>query len=244
MRFLITFMFLCTTTLYAEGWEPSYSGTLDDDTADYKVFYPDERKQVTNLTAFPYRVMGLLRSNSGRCTGTLIGARHVLTAAHCVYDIKTNKWASDIRFTSASKDKTIRVVRSLAITEYTKKHDINWDFALLILAEDYGSKVGWLGYGYTNGAVNSTINIAGFPADKSNYTMWRASCKIDKATSFLNYKCDTYGGMSGASVYEYRNSSGQRIIVGIHKGSTSDSNYAVKINKTIYDKLKKWIAEY
>src|SRR4029079_2206720 len=55
------------------------------------VFDDDTRRLVTDTTAWPYRAvvwLGMTWPNGtgGGCSGTLVCARSVLTAGHCIYD--------------------------------------------------------------------------------------------------------------------------------------------------------------
>lgn len=211
--------------------------------SDDKIIGPDTRRRVTSTTNFPYRTVGRITSNSW-CTGTLVGPRHVITAGHCVYDRPSKKWKSNVYFAPGQNgSKTpygkVRYKTLLAPRGYVEKGGAEWDFAMIVLSEDIGSRTGWMAYGYDDTMKSLSVNIAGYPADKPRGQMWRSYCKVSRlAGQRLYYPCDTYGGMSGAAAYRYLN--GERVIYGIHKGSWGSSNTGVRINKTVFEKIREW----
>ncbi|KAH7031511.1 trypsin-like cysteine/serine peptidase domain-containing protein [Microdochium trichocladiopsis] len=59
------------------------SNHTDVELAERTIYGVDDRQDWTN-SDYPYSAIGkVLLSNGGRCSGTLIGPRHVLTARHC-----------------------------------------------------------------------------------------------------------------------------------------------------------------
>jgi glutamyl endopeptidase len=206
----------------------------------------DTRVRITNTTAYPYRATG--RIDIG-CTGTLIGPRHVVTAGHCVYNTSNDQWYSQLNFSPGQNGGsrpygTITWKRAITTTKWTKDHDRNYDYAMIVLNQDIGNSVGTVGFGYNDSLPLYNVNINGYPGDKPSGTLWHSFGALKIIQPFrLYHDLDTFGGNSGSAVYVFI--SGARTIYGIHAYGVDSTGYngATRINKPVYDNLKRWISE-
>jgi V8-like Glu-specific endopeptidase len=219
---------------------------------DRAIVGTDDRKQITDASGYPDRVVGWLWSQAqddswSTCTATLIGPFTAITAAHCVYVHDKGGWIKQMLFIPGVTDpesapfgtydwENINILKG-----YIDNYDgtnygsaMPWDMAVITLAEDAGNQLGWMGF-RVDDASDWDADIIGYPGDKPDGTMWSNSCKI-KADQFGDliywHECDTFAGSSGSSMWE--DQKGDLYIRGINVAEDDKVNYGVRLTDSYY----------
>ena len=212
----------------------------------------DDRKQITDASGYPDRVVGWLWTQASddswsTCTATLIGPFTAVTAAHCVYVHDKGGWVKQMLFIPGVTDpesapfgtfdwENVNILKGF-IDNYDGTNygsAMPWDLAVITLAEDAGNQLGWLGF-RVDDASAWDARIIGYPGDKPDGTMWSNTCKI-KADQFGDlifwHECDTFAGSSGSSMWE--DQKGDLYIRGINVAEDDKVNYGVRFTDSYY----------
>jgi glutamyl endopeptidase len=214
---------------------------------EYEVIGVDSRRPVkrSEVQKPPFRyICNLESSGSSICTGTLVGPRTVLTAAHCI---------------QGESPRNLRIIpgrygtwEPLPATQATTLLPMpGYDIGIIHLRDPIGNQVGYWSRAYARTRIDQTgtsisaaplplpagrlqVNIAGYPGDKpggrrfgclgpsphrlcGTYPYLSYNRTVSSSGGILNYLNDTFPGMSGSPVWVRRDPTmGGRVLIGVH----------------------------
>ncbi len=218
------------------------------------VIGPDSRVQITDTTQDPYKKIvsiwaGDLDTGQGfGCTGTFIGARVIMTAAHCVWFPEYNGYPPYLEVVPGrnvdQEPFGFSVGDNLWVPQgwIDANGDINaggdFDYALIVLDDaTLGNTVGTMTIGVLDDAAlmapDFNPTTAGYPGDKPDGTMWAGNepSFTDVGPTILEHEIDSFQGQSGSAVWR----GADQLIVGIESFDTDTINGTRRITQDIVD---------
>lgn len=173
----------------------------------------DTRMLVSNPNVWPLRTIAQFRGKNSStqesgCSGTLIGPRHIITAAHCINKQGTTQWYSP-RITPAkngfgtglaqepygSTDVSVNPAPGTEVWYFTpwqwRDEDLTgwqYDFGLLVIPDRLGDETGWMGYFAASANYLNSVNKwnRGYPLCNNDRGNAPENCQVARMYRDVN----------------------------------------------------------
>lgn len=210
--------------------------------------YDDNWTKVTSPNSFPYRAIAylLIHFPSGNQTGTgfVLASGKVVTAAHCLYNVKSGHvgetptsidvyfgWNNGSNYNYVNAKASAFHVNSM----WDSYLDANYDYGVIDINSSITDATGRFGR-KTTVSSSTKYTLTGIPYDQEVYFgkyMYTDTGKVDSwTTRTIQHSLNCCGGISGAPLYDPDN-----YVVGLHTWSNSTYGTATRITSDLVSML-------
>jgi protease YdgD len=162
---------------------------------------------------FGWEAVGRIDTKGSYCTGVLIAADLVLTAAHCVYDRRTGKMRPPESFTFSAglRNGTSIATRTgaqvVAHADYLPRrgvtmHNIQTDVALLKLEKPISTFEAAPFAIHSGLRQGNSVSVVSYGRGRDSVLSWQRQCDVlGRGYGLIAFNCDVTFGSSGAPVF-------------------------------------------